>query len=62
MHKQKSQFDSPSESCPINRKGSDPLPGFTPPSNSALFPGDNSGLMDREKEFEFPIGNGKFNK
>jgi hypothetical protein len=37
----------------VPHKGSEPLPGFKPPSSESMFPKDTSG---QNKEFEFPIG------
>jgi hypothetical protein len=55
MSKPKAQFNTPTET-PISHKGSPAGEGFNPPSESKWPKGDNSGLADREAEFEFPVG------
>lgn len=55
MNNPKSQFNTPTE-APISHKGSPAGEGFNPPSEANWPKGDNSGLYDREKEFEFPVG------
>lgn len=56
MNKQKDQFHPALSSGPVPRKGSPAGDGFAPPSESSWPKGDNSGLADREAEFEFPVG------
>jgi hypothetical protein len=40
----------------VPRKGSPAGEGFNPPSEKNWPKEDNSGLADREAEFEFPLG------
>ena len=56
MNNPKAQFNTPTESGPVPKKGSPAGEGFNPPSEANWPKGDNSGLIDREAEFEFPIG------
>lgn len=56
MNKPRDQFNPAISSGSVPGKGSPAGDGFTPPAESSWPKGDNSGLADREAEFEFPIG------
>lgn len=56
MNKPRDQFNPAISSGSVPRKGSPAGDEFAPPAESAWPKGDNSGLVDRESEFEFPIG------